>query len=81
MRIFAAEKCVFTQKSSVAMIIERNKYLNVLLDNRHNGLVKIVTGIRRSGKSFLLFNIFKHRLMEEGVDQQHISLIYLNATR
>lgn len=54
------------------MIIERNKYLNVLLDNRHNGLVKIVTGIRRSGKSFLLFNIFKHRLMEEGVDQQHI---------
>lgn len=72
MRIFAAEKCVFTQKSSVAMIIERNKYLNVLLDNRHNGLVKIVTGIRRSGKSFLLFNIFKHRLMEEGVDQQHI---------
>lgn len=72
MRIFAAEKCVFTQKSSVAMVIERNKYLNVLLDNRHNGLVKIVTGIRRSGKSFLLFNIFKHRLMEEGVDQQHI---------
>ena len=72
MRIFAAEKCVFTQKSSVTMIIERNKYLNVLLDNRHNGLVKIVTGIRRSGKSFLLFNIFKHRLMEEGVDQQHI---------
>lgn len=54
------------------MVIERNKYLNVLLDNRHNGLVKIVTGIRRSGKSFLLFNIFKHRLMEEGVDQQHI---------
>lgn len=72
MRIFAAEKCVNTQKSSVTMIIERNKYLNVLLDNRHNGLVKIVTGIRRSGKSFLLFNIFKHRLMEEGVDQQHI---------
>lgn len=72
MRIFAAEKWVNTQKSSVDMIIERNKYLNVLLDNRHNGLVKIVTGIRRSGKSFLLFNIFKHRLMEEGVDQQHI---------
>lgn len=54
------------------MIIERNKYLKVLLDNRHNGLVKIVTGIRRSGKSFLLFNIFKRKLLEEGVDQQHI---------
>lgn len=54
------------------MIIERNKYLKVLLDNRHNGLVKIVTGIRRSGKSFLLFNLFKRRLLEEGIDLQHI---------
>ena len=54
------------------MIIARNKYLKVLLDNRHNGLVKIVTGIRRSGKSFLLFNLFKRRLLEEGIDLQHI---------
>lgn len=53
------------------MIIARNKYLKVLLDNRHNGLVKIVTGIR-SGKSFLLFNLFKRRLLEEGIDRQHI---------
>lgn len=54
------------------MIIARNKYLKMLLDNRHNGLVKIVTGIRRSGKSFLLFNLFKRRLLEEGIDLQHI---------
>ena len=54
------------------MIIDRNKYLSRLLDSRLNGLVKIVTGIRRSGKSFLLFNIFKQRLLNEGVDAEHI---------
>ena len=54
------------------MIIDRNKYLSRLLDSRLNGLVKIVTGIRRSGKSFLLFNIFKQRLLNEGVDAGHI---------
>ena len=54
------------------MIIERNKYLSRLLDSRLNGLVKIVTGIRRSGKSFLLFNIFKQRRLNEGVDAGHI---------
>ena len=54
------------------MIIKRNKYLSRLLDSRLNGLVKIVTGIRRSGKSFLLFNIFKKRLLNEGVDAGHI---------
>lgn len=54
------------------MIINRNKYLSRLLDSRLNGLVKIVTGIRRSGKSFLLFNIFKQRLLNEGVDAEHI---------
>ena len=54
------------------MIIDRNNYLSRLLDSRLNGLVKIVTGIRRSGKSFLLFNIFKQRLLNEGVDAEHI---------
>lgn len=54
------------------MIIDRNKYLSRLLDSRLNGLIKIVTGIRRSGKSFLLFNIFKQRLLNEGVDAGHI---------
>ena len=54
------------------MIIERNKYLNQLLRSRHNGMVKVVTGIRRSGKSFLLFNIFKKQLRSDGVDDEHI---------
>lgn len=54
------------------MIIERKKYLAQLLGSRHNGLVKIITGMRRSGKSFLLFNLFRRRLEEEGVDKEHI---------
>ena len=54
------------------MIIERNKYLNQLLSSRHNGMVKVVTGIRRSGKSFLLFNLFKKQLQSDGIDNEHI---------
>lgn len=54
------------------MIIVRNKYIRQLLENRHNGLVKVITGIRRCGKSFLLFNLFKQQLQKEGVDNDHI---------
>lgn len=54
------------------MIIVRNKYIRQLLENRHNGLVKVITGIRRCGKSFLLFNLFKQQLQKEGVDSEHI---------
>lgn len=50
------------------MIIERNEYLDRLLATRWNGKVKIITGIRRCGKSFLLSTIFKNRLVEEGVN-------------
>ncbi len=41
------------------MEIERNIYLNQLIERRDNGMVKVITGIRRCGKSFLLFTIFK----------------------
>ncbi len=51
------------------MIIERREYIEQLLSKRWNGKVKIITGIRRSGKSFLLFNLFKKRLIEEGVGE------------
>ena len=54
------------------MIVERNKYLNQLLESRHNGLTKVITGIRRGGKSFLLFNLLKNRLIDEGTDREHI---------
>lgn len=54
------------------MEIRRDIYLNKLLSKRQNGLIKVVTGIRRCGKSYLLFTLFKDRLLEEGVAQDHI---------
>lgn len=54
------------------MLFERRKYLNELIAGRGNGLVKIVTGVRRCGKSFLLFNIWHNWLLEHGVDDGHI---------
>lgn len=52
------------------MIIERNEYINQLLAKQWNGKVKIITGIRRSGKSFLLSTLFKNRMIEEGVSAE-----------
>ena len=54
------------------MIIERKKYMQQLVQSKHNGLVKIITGIRRCGNSFLLFNLFKSQLEKEGIDKEHI---------
>lgn len=51
------------------MIIDRSEYVNLLLAKRWNGKVKIVTGIRRSGKSFLLSTLFKNRLLDDGVSK------------
>src|SRR5574344_1645569 len=52
--------------------IKRPKYLNQLILGRQNGLIKIITGIRRCGKSYLLFNIFHNYLISLGVDKNHI---------
>lgn len=54
------------------MEIKRDIYLNRLVSKKHNGLIKVVTGIRRCGKSYLLFNLFKNHLMSEGTDERHI---------
>ena len=54
------------------MIIERKKYMQQLVQSKPTGLVKIITGIRRCGKSFLLFNLFKSQLEKEGIDKEHI---------
>lgn len=54
------------------MEIRRDRYLNRLLDRRQNGLIKVVTGMRRCGKSYLLFKLFRKRLLSEGVDESHI---------
>lgn len=54
------------------MVVKRNDYLNKLISKKHNGLIKVVTGVRRCGKSYLLFNLFKEYLLSEGVDKKHI---------
>lgn len=54
------------------MDIRRDIYLNKLISKKHNGLIKVVTGMRRCGKSYLLFNLFKEYLVNEGVNENHI---------
>lgn len=54
------------------MIIRRDIYLNKLISKKQNGLIKVITGIRRCGKSYLLFNLFRDYLIESGVDSSHI---------
>ena len=61
------------------MIVKRDVYLNKLISKKHNGLIKVVTGVRRCGKSFLLFNLFKEHLRSEGVDSNHIIEIAFDA--
>lgn len=60
------------------MEIRRDIYLKKLINRMHNGMIKVVTGIRRSGKSYLLFAIFKDYLLSEGVDEDHIISIELD---
>ena len=60
------------------MNIKRDKYLNDLINRMHNGMIKVVTGIRRSGKSYLIFTIFRNYLLEQGIDENHIVSIELD---
>lgn len=60
------------------MEIRRDKYLNDLINRMHNGMIKVVTGIRRCGKSYLVFNIFMSYLREQGVPESHIIAIELD---
>lgn len=63
------------------MIITRQKYLDMLVAGQGNGLVKIVTGGRRCGKSFLLFQIFHQYLLQHGVDEGHLIEVFLDDRR
>ena len=60
------------------MEINRDQYLQNLIKRMHNGMIKVVTGIRRSGKSYLIFHIFRRYLLEQGVPQSHIISIELD---
>ena len=60
------------------MKIQRDFYLNQLIAGRENGLIKIITGIRRCGKSYLLFNLFHEWLNDNGIDDNHIIEVALD---
>ena len=54
------------------MEIKRDVYLNKLIDRKQNGFIKVITGIRRSGKSYLMNKIFYRHLLGEGISDSHI---------
>ena len=56
----------------MVMVVRRDIYLNKLISKKHNGLIKVVTGVRRCGKSYLLFNLFKEHLLSSGIDRKNI---------
>ncbi|MFI3128538.1 MAG: ATP-binding protein [Bacillota bacterium] len=60
------------------MEVKRDKYLKELISKRFNGMVKVITGMRRSGKSYLLFNLFGEYLCENGVSKENIIRIELD---
>ena len=60
------------------MEIKRDQYLNQLIRKKDNGRIKIITGVRRCGKSYLLFELYKHYLLREGVEEEQIIEVQLD---
>lgn len=58
--------------------VNRPKYLKALIEKNGNGLIKVITGLRRVGKSYLLFELFRHHLLESGVSPDHIIAVALD---
>lgn len=63
------------------MVIKRDIHLKKLIDSKHNGMIKVVTGVRRCGKSYLLFNLFCQHLKETGIAADHIIKVDLEDRR
>ena len=59
-------------------MIERRKYLDALIRRQWNGRIKVITGIRRCGKSTLLFDLYREYLLAAGVPEDHIILLALD---
>lgn len=62
-------------------MIERDSYLNRMIHNMWNGEIKVITGIRRSGKSVLLFDLFYSYLLSQEINEDHIIKIKLDQRR
>jgi len=63
------------------MEIKRDKYLNDLIKRKDNGLIKVITGLRRSGKSYLLFELFYNHLLQQGINKENIITVSLDDDR
>lgn len=63
------------------MIIDRKTYIEKLQRSKGNGLIKIITGLRRSGKSFLLKKLFRQHLLDDGVKEDHILIIDMESRK
>lgn len=63
------------------MVFERKLYLEQLIRADGNGMIKVITGIRRCGKSFLVFNLFRQYLLEQGVSEDHIIQVNMEDRR
>lgn len=72
---------MYQEFETATMEIKRDKYLSQLIASEHNGLIKIITGLRRCGKSYLLFNLFRNHLLDEGVAESHIITVDLEDRR
>ncbi len=59
------------------MEVERPRYLNQLINKKDNGRVKIITGVRRCGKSYLLFELYRKYLLSIGINENQIIMIAL----
>ena len=66
------DKNLSTERNGRPIMFKRDKYLNQLIRSRDNHQVKVITGIRRAGKSYLINEIFFDWLVENGVDATHI---------
>ena len=75
--VIIVKKCRILHKFGNKMIL-RDKYLNILLSNRNNGFPKVLTGIRRCGKSYLMKEIFIKHLIDYGMDENSILILELD---
>lgn len=74
-------KHVTSDTFSECMIVNRATYIDQLIRSKGNGLIKIITGLRRSGKSFLLKTLFRKHLLDEGVQDNHILIIDMESRK